>query len=384
MDPVSNQKKRVSRLAVSMAFFLCGMIFSTWASRIPAIKDHFSLNEAELGAILFMLPLGSMVALPFAGWSVHRFGSRAITAISLAAYALLLVSISFSQSALQLSVILFLFGFCGDALNISMNTQGLSVQHLLYKPILSGLHAMWSLGALCGAVTGGWSLRNDLSTREHLLLVAGVCLIAGLIFSFYMIRDINPEKESQKLFAWPDKPLMLLGLICFCVALSEGAMADWSSLYYREVLKDGNKVSTTGYTAFTFAMALGRFAGDRLIMSFGYKKILMLNGLLVAMGLSLALVLPLPVAVIAGYAMVGLGVSSVIPIVYMVAGKSKTMAPAAALAAVSTIGFTGFLFGPPVIGFIANVTGLRVALSLVAILGLVIFFLSKTGVRGHR
>ena len=146
---VSNTRyTKFARLAVSIYFLLCGMIFSSWAARIPAIKDRFHLNEAELGAILFMLPFGSIVALPFAGWSVHRFGSKIITGISAISYVVLLFSISICTSVFQLSVILFFFGFVGDALNISMNTQGLSVQKVLNKPILSGLHAMWSLGVI--------------------------------------------------------------------------------------------------------------------------------------------------------------------------------------------------------------------------------------------
>lgn len=368
-------------MSISIYFLLCGMIFSSWAARIPAIKDQFQLNEAELGAVLFMLPLGSIVALPFAGWSVHRFGSKIITGISAILYLALLLSISFGTNVYQLSVMLFLFGFFGDVLNISMNTQGLSIQKLFNKPILTSLHAMWSIGALLGAVVGGWSLRNDLSTQQHFVIVAVFCLVLVLAFYFLMIPDTASNDEGQKLFAWPDRALLLLGLICFCTTLCEGAMADWSSLYYRQLLDDSNKVSTTGYTAFTLVMALGRLVGDKLIEKVGYKSMLMMNGFLIAAGLSLALLWQVPVSVIIGYSLVGLGVSSVIPIVYMVAAKSKTMAPSAALAAVSTIGYTGFLIGPPMIGFIAHETGLRMALSLIVLLGLAILVLSAKGIK---
>jgi MFS family permease len=158
-------------------------------------------------------------------------------------------------------------------------------------------------------------------------------------------------------------------------------MADWSSLYYRQVLRDPGGVSTTGYTAFTFAMAVGRLMGDRVILWLRYKKTLMLNGMCIALGLALALGIPHPATVIAGYALVGIGVSVVIPIVYMVAGKSGKMAPAAALAAVSTVGFTGFLLGPPMIGFIAHETGLRLALVTVLFLGMLITLLAWRGVK---
>jgi MFS family permease len=158
-------------------------------------------------------------------------------------------------------------------------------------------------------------------------------------------------------------------------------MADWSSLYYRQVLEDQSRVSTMGYTAFTFAMAIGRLLGDRLIQIFRYRDTLILNGILIASGISIALIWQVPFAVIVGYSLVGLGVSSVIPIVYMIAGKSRTMAPAAALATVSTIGFTGFLIGPPVIGFIAHETSLRVALILVVVLGILIVLIAGKAVK---
>jgi MFS family permease len=370
----------ISRIAVSWYFLCCGLIFSTWASRIPATKDFFGLNEAQLGSVLFMLPFGSLVALPVAGWAVHQMGSRYITLVSALGYALLLVAIGYSRETWHLSLVLFLFGFFGDLLNISMNTQGLGVQKKMDKPILSSMHGLWSVGALLGAVIGGWSMRQEWSSLRHFTWVAIACAASSFAMFIFLIADEQQPEGKQKLFAWPDKALLILGLICFCTAMCEGAMADWSSLYYRQVQQAPGKVSTTGYTAFTFAMAIGRLMGDRIILRLRYRKTLMLNGLLIASGLALALGIQVPVAVIIGYAMVGLGVSSVIPIVYMIAGKSKQMAPAAALAAVSTLGFTGFLIGPPVIGFIAHETGLRLALVLVLVLGILISWLSARAV----
>ncbi len=328
-----------------------------------------------------MLPMGSLIALPIAGWSVHRFGSKLITLIAAIAYGIILLLISRAAGIWQLSVLLFCFGFAGDILNISMNTQGLSVQEILNKPILSGLHAQWSIGALAGAVIGGWSMKNNQSTAVHFMLVSIIAMAIALWMFFYMVKDFQHADAGQKLFTRPGKALLLLGMICFCTAMAEGAMADWSSLYYRQVLQDQSRVSTTGYTAFTFAMAIGRLMGDRLIQIFRYRNTLILNGVLISVGLTLSLIWQVPVAVISGYALVGLGVSSVIPIVYMIAGKSRTMAPAAALATVSTIGFTGFLIGPPVIGFIAHETSLRFALILVVVLGIIIVFLAGNAVK---
>jgi MFS family permease len=363
------------RTAISLYFFFAGLIFSSWASRIPDVKDMFALNEAELGAVLFMLPLGALLALPVAGWVVQRLGSKQASVGSIFLYIVLLFLISKAHSVLSISIILFLFGIIGNFANIAMNTQGLSVQHQLKKPILSGLHAMWSLGAFLAAAITGWTMSAGWSMEMHFGVISIAAAVVALFFSFSLIKDAAVE-HPQKVFALPNRGLLLMGFICFCVAMSEGAMADWSSLYYRQVVHELSKVSTVGYTAFALCMALGRFFGDRLLQAFGYSTVLKLNGILVCIGMSLALMINSPGAVIIGFALVGLGVSSVIPIVYMLSAKSKSMAPSAAIAAVSSIGFMGFLFGPPIIGFIAQETGLRIALSIVAFLGMMIWSLS--------
>ena len=362
------------RIAISIYFFVSGLIFSSWASRIPNIKDRYRLNEAELGGLLFMLPMGALLALPFAGWLVHRFGSKKMVLTSLLIYALLLLAIAFEMNIFWFSVILFLFGILGNLCNISMNAQGLSIQEELNKPILSGLHAMWSLGAFSAAAITG--LLEHIQMIVHFLIISGTAFFAAIFFVFYMIEDIKHPDAEQRVFALPNRRLVLLGVICFCVAMSEGAMSDWSSLYYRQILQSLSSSSTAGYTSFAFCMALGRFTGDKFIHAFGHSRVLKMNGLLIAAGMSLSLLILNPVWVIIGFALVGFGVSSVIPIVYMLAAKSRAMPPAVALSAVSSVGFTGFLVGPPIIGFVAQALGLRVSLVLIVFLGMMIWLLS--------
>lgn len=334
------------------------------------------LNDAELGGLLFMLPLGALMAMPLAGWVVHRLGSKKVSVIALLVYAVLLYAISLSYTRWQLSIVLFLYGVVGNIANIAMNTQGLSIQVILNRPILSGLHAMWSLGAFFAAAMTGWAIGYGFSMPLHFAAIAILTVLVVLIMAVYLVADQAIEGISAKAFVLPNRPLMLLGLICFCVAMSEGAMSDWSSLYYREVTHDLMSTSTAGYTAFVMCMALGRFAGDRLLQSLPHKKVLKLNGLLIFLGMLLSLAFQLPVVVMVGFGLVGFGVSSVIPIVYMLAAKSNAMPPSTALAAVSSVGFSGFLFGPPIIGFVAQETGLRIALIIVALLGALIWVLS--------
>ncbi len=364
------------RFAIASYFFLMGLIFSSWASRIPSVKDKFNFNEAELGAVLFMLPLGALSALPISGWIVDKFGSKKISFLSLLSYSCSLYSVAAVDSSFGLSIALFLFGFLGNMSNISMNTQGLSIQHLINKPILSGLHAMWSVGAFSAAAFTGWMMKLNFSTDQHFMVIALIGISVSMCMYFFLIKDLAHD-HPPKIFVLPAKGLLLLGFICFCVAMSEGAMADWSSLYYRMVLKDISLATTAGYTAFAFSMAIGRFMGDRLMNHMGYKKLLMLNGLFIIIGMSLSLIFELPVIVIIGFSMIGLGVSSVFPVVYIIASKNKSMAPAVALAAVSSVGFTGFLLGPPIIGFIAQQIGLRLSLVIVILLGMIILLLTQ-------
>jgi MFS family permease len=370
-----------SRIAVSAMFFFMGFIFASWASRIPVYKNQFHLNEAELGTVLFMLPLGSFIALPFAGWSVDRFGSRIMGVISTSGYGLALYGLSKAQTSFSLSVMLFIFGFVGDTVNISMNTQALDLQTAYRRPILSSFHALWSLGALSGALLGGWTLKTQIDTEMHFLMVA--IAVGALCFWswFYLMPHDGRKAKGKKLLALPDRSLLVIGAVCLCCTLCEGAMADWSALYYNQVKVDATTISTTGFTAYVLMMAMGRFSGDRLVMAMGYRKVLILDGIFVAGGMALALALKQPWLVIAGFGLVGFGVSTVIPIAYTAAAKSETMKASVALAAVSTIGFTGFLIGPPLIGFIAHEIGLRAALALVILLGIVIIVLARRAVR---
>lgn len=365
------------RAAVAVFFFICGCTFATWAVRIPTIKARFHLNEAQLGGILFLLPLGTLVALPLAGWAVSRAGSRIMTLAGAICYCLVLVMLGLSKSTVVLSIALFFFGFCGDALNIAMNTQALRVQDEFYqKPLMSSFHGMWSLGAMSGAALGGLFMKLDLDIWQHFIWVAGLLLVAAVYFYFFLTKK-ETIKKGEQLFVWPEKTLWLLGAICFCCAMSEGAMADWSSLYYQQVLRAAARVSTTGYTAFALMMAVGRFIGDRLTMRFGYKGILVLDALLIIVGLSLAIGVQQVAAVIAGFGLFGFGVATIIPVVYTLACRNTKMPNSVALASISSVGFTGFLVGPPLIGFLAHAVSLRWALCLLIFLALIMLALTQ-------
>lgn len=371
------KQKHFPRIAISIYFFFLGFLFSSWASRIPDIKDRYDLNDAELGSLLFMLPLGALCSLPLSGWMIARAGSKNMSLATLLLYVMALFAIPLVKTIGLLSVVLFCFGFLGNLGNISLNAQGIAIQHQIQKSILSSLHAMWSVGAFTAAAFTDWMMEEErtMESQYMIILLVTATIILGLFA--VLIKDPAISGEKQKVFAIPNRALLFLGLICFCVAMSEGAMADWSSLYYRQIINQPHVVSAMGYTAFALFMSIGRFLGDPLIERWGYKTVLKGNGMLIAVGMVLSLSTSIPSLVIIGFALVGLGVSSVFPVVYILATKEKSMMPSAALAAVSSVGFVGFLVGPPIIGFIAQLIGLRLALTVVVLLGALIFFMAS-------
>jgi MFS family permease len=365
------------RVSVSVLFFVLGIDFASWASRIPAIKANLRIDDGTLGTLLLASPIGSLLTLPLAGWLVTRFGSRRMVLLSAVFYSLVLPMLGFAAEIWQLAVALFLFGIGGEVLNISVNTQAVEVEKLFAKPIMSSFHGFFSLGGMAGAAIGGLMVQWHISPAHHLLGMMAVGMLTTLFFFNHLLPKDEGMDESHPLFARPSGVLISLGVIAFCCMLGEGAMSDWSSEYFKQIFKTESALTTAGYTAFSLAMAIGRFNGDRLTAKWGEVKILKISGWVAASGLAVALLITHPVVTILGFACVGLGYATVVPLVYSAAGRSKVMAPGVALAAVSTLGYLGFLFGPPLIGWGAEWFNLRISLGLVVLLSLMIVVLAR-------
>ena len=361
---------RIHRIAVSVFFFIAGLTVATWASRIPDIKNKLHLNEAALGGVLFALPVGQLISLPLSGWLIPRFGSRQLVIAAAMFFPLTLILLAIAATAWQLVIVLFFFGVWANLINIAMNTQAVSVENLYGKSIMASFHGLWSLAGFSGAAIANFFVSAELSLLTHFSII---CVLTGLlvfIFYKYTLPEDVDKKTSQPLFVKPDKTVLLLGLIAFCCMVCEGAMADWSGVYFQKVVASPAAFTTLGYVAFMGTMATGRFLGDGLVTKFGIKRILQTSGVLIAAGLMTVVLFPYLFTAIAGCLLVGFGVSCVVPIVYALAGKSADMSAGLALAAVSTIGFLGFLIGPPLIGFIAQAASLRWSFSVIALLGM--------------
>ncbi|WP_040670682.1 MFS transporter [Nitritalea halalkaliphila] len=373
---MSHITPRNRRLALNGLFFLAGLCFASWASRIPDLQTKFGLSEAALGGVLLVLPIGSLTALPLAGWSVHRFGSRPVILISAIAYAATLPLIALSPGYWMLFPVVFLFGMLGNMMNISLNTQALSVEKALGKSILASFHGLWSLAGFVGAGIGAFMVFFGLSPAVHYLIV--MCLAGAIVFFTYpyLLNERSATGGGGLTWVKPDALLLRVGLIAFLGMLAEGCMFDWSGIYFKKVVEVPAAYTVLGYVFFMGAMATGRFLADPLIERKGRPFVLRFSGLLIAGGLFLSVGAPLPVAASIGFVLVGFGVAAIVPVCYGIAGRSASYPPSVSLALVSTISFFGFLLGPPLIGFIAELAGLRFSFFAVALAGLGIYGLS--------
>ena len=370
-----NLKRRV---AVSALFFLSGLCFSSWASRIPDIKVKLGLSEGQLGGLLLGMPIGSLIALPLVGWLVDKFGSRSIVIIAAILYPLVLPLIGLAPTFWVLACILIFFGMSGNLLNISMNTQAIGVETMYGKTIMASFHGLWSLAGFTGGAIGAFMINWKLSPFMHFCLIT--LLSWGIIAFAYRFTITQQGRKSTGglVLRKPDPLILRAGLIALCGMMCEGCMFDWSGVYFQNVVQAEKALVTAGYIAFMSTMALGRFISDYFTDRLGTARMLQISSLLITAGLVLSIVLPYLVPAIAGFLLVGLGVSSVIPLTYSVAGKANTLSPGIAIALVSSIGYFGFLFGPPLIGFIAEIFSLRISFAFIACMGAIIGVLALT------
>jgi len=349
------------RTRISLFFFFYGFTFATWASRIPAIQQSLHLSESELGAVLLAMPVGSFLTLPVSGYLTSKIGSRKVVTGASLIYTCLLVGIGFSGTVFQLAVCLFLFGSAGNMMNIAINTQALSLEKLYKKTIISSFHGMWSIAGLAAASLGTYLIGKSFPVSSHFLLVASISLCSFLLCIPYLLTDTIRQQEKRPFFTRPDRAFLGLGLIAFCSMICQGAMFDWSGVYFKKVVTNNPAYIGIGYTAFMVSMALVRFITDWLTLHMGFKKIIAWCGVFATVGLLVAVFFPYLLPATIGLFFVGVGVSPAVPMVFSVAGRSKVLSPPLAIAAVSSIGFIGLLIGPPMIGFIAGVTSLKIS-----------------------
>lgn len=363
--PISPIRLEAARRALEVVFLTNGTLFATWAVNIPGVRDRLGLSEGQVGLALLAVGLGSLVTMPLTGGWTARFGSDRVTRLAAVLCMLMLLPPFLAPNLLTLVLALALLGATNGTLDVAMNAQGVTVERRLGRPIMSRLHAYFSLGGVLGAVVGTL-LVGRLPMTAHALLIVATTTLAGLLAGRLLLPDQNntpgdPVPAASRARPRLSPPVLLLGGLCFLGMLSEGANYDWAALYFRDVLKVSGGNAGIGYAAFVATMTLGRWLGDRVRTRLGDEATVRGGALLTALGLALALLVREPLPATLGFALSGLGLSNVVPVLYGAAGHALA---GRGIAQVATIGYTGFLLGPPLIGFIAGQIGLPAALGL--------------------
>jgi MFS family permease len=364
--------------AIGIFFFIQGICFGSWASRIPDLKAKLELSEAGLGTTLLMLPLGQMTMMPFSGRIVTHLGSRNVLRIALACYAAMLLFIGNVAHSWQLAACLYFFGLIGNLCNISVNTQGVQVESIHHKPIFATFHGLWSLGGFTGGLVGLLMMRNAIDPSHHFISITLFVWFANAIFQRFLIpKNATSAAIPKYTIRLPEGLLLQLGIVAFCCMGVEGCMFEWTGVYFKQIIHVEEKYIPLGYAAFMITMAGGRFLGDKLVLSVGRKKLIRFSGMLIFTGMMMIVFLPYLTTATIGCMITGIGVSSIIPLVYSTAGKQSHVPSGIAIATVASIGYLGFLLGPPLIGFIAEATGLQYSFFLMAMCGIAINQLVK-------
>lgn len=374
---------RVARASVAAIFFINGAATANWLVRIPAVQAKLRLSEGALGLALLGVALGALVAMPRAGHLVARYGSRPVSRVGAALFGATLLLPALAPNAVVLVLTLIALGIGHGTLDVAMNAQASTVERAYGRPIMSGFHALWSAGGLVGSAMGGFVADRQIAPGAHLITVAIIAGALGLVVTGGMLPASADAATADVKPARPRGILLTLGVMAFCVLLGEGAMADWSALYLRDVTGSAPGLAAAGYASFSLAMATGRFVGDALTVRFGATTLVRGGGILAAVGLGFALVSSSPLLAIVGFGAVGAGFSVAFPLMLARAGALPGTSPGTTIATVSVFGYSGFLAGPPLIGFVAQATNLRGGLAVVVVTSLIVAVLARGFERGR-
>jgi MFS family permease len=378
----SHNRPRKERAATVGVFLANGFGIGAWAVEVPRIKESLVLGDTALGFALFAFALGAIIAMPLAGQLAPRFGSGRATALLGAAFVVALPLPAFAPNLAVLCIVLFLLGAANGALDVSMNGHASAIETQWRAPIMSSFHAAWSAGGLLGAATGAMLQRSGIGVTGGLLVPDLFIVILIISAAVLALRDVGPRAAGGASgLAWPTAGVMKLALLAFLCMLVEGAIADWSAVYLRSALNQEASVAAIGYSAFAFSMAACRIVGDVSVRRFGSSKVVALGGLTAVAGLALVLSLPTVLTACVGFAMVGIGLANIVPVIFSAAGRS-TVTPAIGVSMAATAGYAGFLVGPPLIGLGAGLLGLRVALCVLVMATLIVGLLGGKAVRG--
>lgn len=354
------------RWAARTQFFASGFIFATWGVHIPTVKAHYGVSEAELGLAMLAAGVGALLGLTQASRWIGRYGARATAGLCGAVYALLLAGLLVMPGYAALLGLLAAFGIVTSVFDVAINTEAAELELRNGHPLMSGMHGMFSLGGMAGAVTGSAALAAGMAPQSHLTLVAVAMAIAIVLSAQWMLpREATAFAVGNEGFRLPRGALIILGVLAALGLIAEGAIYDWSVLYLKQELGSPQQQAALAYASFSAAMAATRFGGDAMRARFAPAVLLRGSALLAAASMTLVLLTDAPWLALAGFAGVGAGFANVVPILFAASARVPGVEPARGIAAVSAAAYLGFMAGPPVIGFLAEVSSLTAALYVV-------------------
>ena len=366
---------RRARYAVAAVFCVHGAVTGSFATRVPWIQDHSGVSAGQLGLALAFPALGAALMMPLAARVSHTLGTRNALRGLLALWTLALILPSLSPNLLTLCAALLIYGGTAGMADVVMNALGVEVEHRLEKSIMSGLHGMWSVGALIGSAVGTVAAHAELSAQIHHALAAAVLTLIGLAVCQYVL-NLHPEddEEPPARFAFPPRSALLIGAVGFCAVFAEGASLDWSAVYLLDVLGSSAGVAAAATTGFALTMAIARLTGDAVVDRFGAVRTVRWSGVIATLGGILVVVAWHPVAAMAGFGLLGVGIAVVVPLAFAAAGRTGGNS-SQAIAGVATITYASGLVAPSIIGGIAEASSLTMSFLVVTLLatGLALF-----------
>lgn len=363
---------RRARIAVAVIFLANGFVVGSWTPHVPLAKERLDVDVGVLGAAFLAMAVGALVAMPLAGWLVGRWGSAPVTRLLAVPVSFVLALPVFAPDLPTFVIALFLTGAAGGAIDVAMNAHGIAVEQRLGRPVMSSLHGMFSVGGFLGAVIGGaWPLAGQEASH-----VAFVCTATGLMLGWGCLRlmpaGIDVGTGGDTPFALPSRATLGVGMLCFLALMLEGAILDWAALQLSDRHPGWLARVSWGFGIYSAGMAIARFSGDALRARFGAYRVIAGSGLVAAAGMLAAALAPwFPLAIL-GYGLAGLGIGNVAPILFAGGARLEPAAPARGIAAVTTFGYSGFMFGPPLIGLAAQTFGLSLTVATLSVAALII------------
>jgi hypothetical protein len=356
--------------AIAARFLAHGLAVSTWVSRIPSVKSSLHLDDGVFGVCLFAAAVGSMIGIPVCGYTVTRFGSRHAVIWSTTGFCTALILPAFAWNAPSLFAALLVFGFMAGSNDVAINSQAVGVERLVGEPTMSRFHALFSIGGMGGAAIGGVVASRLVPVAWHFAIGAAAILLFAMSTGRFLIETAPDARQTlarPRLRTLPPALLFVSG-IGFCILLSEGAIADWTAVYLKQVLGAGPGLAAAGYSVFSAAMSIFRLAGDFTTRKLGPAWTIRGGAALAAFGLATSIAASGPYWALPGFALTGAGFAAIIPLVFAAGGKIPGIGEGAGVATVTGLGYLAFLIGPPAIGFISQATSLRFGLAFVVIL----------------